>query len=159
LEHAQHHAFTRKCCAADAEEDVDKLAAMHVQFDSPHKVCSHARFEQSVTALASLVEECLDDMCARLKRAKRAGWRAPAQQIEFLPKGVLESAALEPYLKHWRRHETPPGTCAAPEPRARFAYLTMDLNVSQSLSACVHPSLSASCCPRWCKKINIIILL
>ncbi len=45
-------------------------------------------------------------------RVKRAGWGAPAQQIEFLPKGILESAALEPYLERWRRHDALPGACA-----------------------------------------------
>ncbi len=59
----------------------------------------HADFEESVTKLELLVEECLDDVCAR---AKRGGWEQLEQQIEFLPKGVLESAALEPYLTRWK---------------------------------------------------------
>ncbi len=77
-------------------------ATMSVQFYTQHKVWFHARLEQSVTALALLVAECLDDVRARAKRAKRASWRAPAQHIEFLPKGLLESVALEQYLERWR---------------------------------------------------------
>ncbi len=93
MERAQHCAFTRKCRArraSNAEEYVDKRTAMRAQFNSQHKVWFFSWFEQAVTAavtaLAQLVEECLDDLRTRAKRAKRAGLGAPAQQIEFLPK-------------------------------------------------------------------------
>jgi hypothetical protein len=52
---------------------------------------------QSRRRTRCVVEECLDDVC---KRAKRAGWAPLALQMEFLP-NVIESAAMEPYLKRW----------------------------------------------------------
>ncbi len=35
-------------------------------------------------------------------RAKRGGWVQLAQQIQFLPKWVLESAVLKQYLMRWK---------------------------------------------------------
>jgi hypothetical protein len=67
---------------------------------------------------------------ARAKRAGCAGCAGCARcaqqtRIEFLPKGILESAALAPYLECWRRDDTS-FLCAAPERCARCTYPTMD---------------------------------
>ncbi len=78
--------------------------------------------EQDVTCHAALAEECLDDACAH---AKHRGW-TPIP-LEFLPRGILESEALEPYLKRWKRDDTAAISVAAAAPtRARCAYPTMD---------------------------------
>jgi hypothetical protein len=53
---------------------------------------------REVTRHAALVEECLDDARARAKRKGRA-----LPPLEYLPCGILESAAMEPYLKRWKR--------------------------------------------------------
>jgi hypothetical protein len=76
--------------------------------------------EQEVTA--ALAEECLDEARAH---AKRKGWRPIP--IEFLPRGILESEALEPYLKRWKRDDAAAAAAAAAAPtRARCAYPLMD---------------------------------
>jgi hypothetical protein len=51
-----------------------------------------------------------------MARAKRGGWGQFASRMEFLPKGVPESAALEPYLKRWRLLEPRAPPAAALEP-------------------------------------------
>jgi hypothetical protein len=92
----QHRAFKRKCSAAQAETDAGRRAAIWERLVSQCATWFHADFEESVTKLALLVEECLDDVCAR---AKRGGWGPLAPQIEFLSKGGLALAALKQYLK------------------------------------------------------------
>ena len=49
-----------------------------------------------VTRHAALVEECLDDARAHAKKCKKG--REALPPLEFLPCGILESEALEPYL-------------------------------------------------------------
>jgi hypothetical protein len=46
------------------------------------------------------MEECLDDARAH---TKRKGWRPIP--LEYLPSCILESEALEPYLKRWKRDD------------------------------------------------------
>ncbi len=59
---------------------------------------------------------CLDDVRSR-------AWRPLAQQLPFLPRGILKSAALAPYLERWRLDAS--AAAAAPR-RARCAYPTLD---------------------------------
>ena len=78
--------------------------------------------EREVTRHAALVEECLDDARAH---AKRKGRSLPP--LEYLPSGILESEALEPYLKRWKRDIAAAAAAAAAAPtRARCAYHLMD---------------------------------
>ena len=78
--------------------------------------------EREVTRHASLVEECLDEARAY---AKRKGRSLPP--LEYLPSGILESEALEPYLKRWKRDNAAAAAAAAAAPtRARCAYHLMD---------------------------------
>ncbi len=56
----------------------------------------------------------LDDERARAKRP------LTPQMLPFLPRGILESAALAPYLERWRLD------AAAAATRARCAYPTLD---------------------------------
>jgi hypothetical protein len=99
LESAQHRALKRLRRAAKAEEDTTMRAAIRTRLASHLTVFFHAKHGESVTELAPLVAECLDDVRAR---AKRGGWRPLAPQNEFLPKGVLASAALAQYLERWK---------------------------------------------------------
>jgi type VII secretion ATPase EccA len=88
-----------------------------------------AQVNEAVTQLdtvtqqnAALVEECLDDARAH---AKRKGRSLPP--LEDLPCGILESEALEPYLKRWKRDIAAAAAAAAAAPtRARCAYPRMD---------------------------------
>jgi hypothetical protein len=50
-------------------------------------------YEEDVTRSAAMVEECLDNARAHAKRKGRA-----LPPLEYLPRSVLESEALEPYL-------------------------------------------------------------
>jgi hypothetical protein len=78
--------------------------------------------EREVTRHASLVEECLDEARAY---AKRKGRSLPP--LEYLPSGILESEALEPYLKRWKRDIAAAAAAAAAAPtRARCAYHLME---------------------------------
>jgi hypothetical protein len=75
-----------------------------------------------VTRHAALAEECLDNARAH---AKRKGRSLPP--LEYLPRGILESEALEPYLKRWKRDNAAAAAAAAAAPtRARCAYRLMD---------------------------------
>jgi hypothetical protein len=52
-----------------------------------------------VMRLAPLVEECLDVV---RKRAQQRWWAPLAQHWKkCLPKGILASAAMQPYLRRW----------------------------------------------------------
>ena len=78
--------------------------------------------KEDVTRNAALAEECLDDARAH---AKRKGRSLPP--LEYLPSGILESEALEPYLKRWKRDLNAAAAAAAAAPtRARCAYHLMD---------------------------------
>ncbi len=70
-----------------------------------------AEEEREVTSHAALVEECLDDARAH---AKRKSWRPIP--LEYLPSGILESEALEPYLKRWKRDNDAAAAAAAAAP-------------------------------------------
>jgi hypothetical protein len=75
-----------------------------------------------VTRHAAPAEECLDDARAH---AKRKGRLLPP--LEYLPRGILESEALEPYLKRWKRDIIINAAAAAAAPtRAHSAYPLMD---------------------------------
>jgi hypothetical protein len=79
--------------------------------------------KEDVTRHATLAEECLDD--ARAHAKKRKGRALPP--LEYLPRGILESEALEPYLKRWKRDDAAAAAAAAAAPtRARCAYPLMD---------------------------------
>ena len=80
-----------------------------------------AEDDQDVTRRAAVVEECLDDARAHAKRKGRA-----LPPLEYLPRGILESEALEPYLKRWKRDDAAAISAAAAAPtRARCAYPLM----------------------------------
>jgi hypothetical protein len=72
-----------------------------------------------VTRHAALVEECLDDASARTKRKGRS-----LPPLEYLLSCILESEALGPYLKRWKRDLN--AAAAAAPTRARCAYPLMD---------------------------------
>ena len=68
------------------------------------------------------MEECLDDARAH---TKRKGWRPIP--LEYLPSGILESEALEPYLMLWKRDNDAAAAAAAAAPtHAHCAYPLMD---------------------------------
>jgi hypothetical protein len=78
--------------------------------------------EADVTRHAALAEECLDNARAH---AKRKGRSLPP--LEYLPRCILESEALEPYLKRWKRDTDLAAAARAAAPtRARCAYRLMD---------------------------------
>ena len=79
--------------------------------------------KEDVTRNAALAEECLDDARAHAKRKGRA-----LPPLEYLPSGILESEALEPYLKRWKRDIIiiSAAAAAAAPTRARCAYPLMD---------------------------------
>ncbi len=78
--------------------------------------------ELEVTRHAALVEECLDEARAHVKRKGRA-----LPPLEYLPRAILEAEALEPYLMRWTRDIAAAAAAAAAAPtRARCAYPLMD---------------------------------
>ena len=90
-----------------------------VRYD-PEATWFTASCDADVTRHAALAEECLDDARAH---AKKKG-RALLPPLEFLPRGILESEALKPYLERWKRdddNEAAAAVAAAPT-RARCAY-------------------------------------
>jgi hypothetical protein len=103
------------------------VLAANALFGTPEWVDPDMRWfmaseEQEVTHHAALAEKCLDEARAH---AKRKGWRATP--LEFLPRGILESEALEPYLKRWKRDDAAAAAAAAATPtQARCAYPMMD---------------------------------
>ena len=103
------------------------VRAANALFGTPAYVEPDMRYftaseEREVTRHASLVEECLDEARAY---AKRKGRSLPP--LEYLPSGILESEALEPYLKRWKRDIAAAAAAAAAAPtRARCAYPLMD---------------------------------
>ena len=71
-----------------------------VRYD-PEATWFTASCDADVTRHAALAEECLDDARAH---AKKKG-RALLPPLEFLPRGILESEALKPYLERWKRDD------------------------------------------------------
>ena len=106
-----------------------KIRAANALFGTPEWVSVNAHptwfmlhHEEDVTRHAALAEECLDDARAHAIRKKRA-----LPPLEYLPRGILESEALEPYLKRWKRDDAAAAAAAAAAPtRARCAYPLMD---------------------------------
>jgi hypothetical protein len=73
--------------------------------------------EADVKRHAAMAEECLDDTHVYAKRKGRA-----LSLLEYLLRGILESEALEPYLKRWKRDDAAAAAAAAAAPlRARAA--------------------------------------
>ena len=89
-----------------------------VRYD-PEATWFTASCDEDVTRHAALAEECLDDARAHAKKHKKK----LLPPLEFLPRGILESEALKPYLKRWKRDEA---AAAAAPTRARCAYPLMD---------------------------------
>ena len=92
-----------------------------VRYD-PEATWFTASCDADVTRHAALAEECLDDARAHAKKHKKKGGALPP--LEYLPRGILESEALKPYLERWKRdddNEAAAAVAAAPT-RARCAY-------------------------------------
>ena len=89
-----------------------------VRYD-PEATWFTASCDEDVTRHAALAEECLDDARAHAKKKGRA-----LPPNEFLPRGILESEALKPYLKRWKRDNEAAAAAAAvaATTRARCAY-------------------------------------
>jgi hypothetical protein len=69
------------------------------------------RLERDVTRQARLVEECLDDVRAR---AVQRGWAPLAPHWKrCLPKGILASGAMQPYLHRWAAADDAAAAAAA----------------------------------------------
>jgi hypothetical protein len=105
------------------------IRAANALFGTPEWVCPDLvatwfmqEEELDVTRHEALAEECLDDARAH---AKCKGQALPP--LECLPRGILESEALEPYLKRWKRdNEAAAAAAAEAAPtRARCAYPIM----------------------------------
>jgi hypothetical protein len=114
LKNAQHCAFKHRHAAVVNEPDTAKRAALWAQIDAPRKIWFNAELdsllERSVTEQAQLVINCLDDVRERARRPL-------APQLPFLPRSILASAALAPYLERWRcapSAETCSAHCAYP---------------------------------------------
>jgi hypothetical protein len=116
IENAQRRAFKRRHDAAMDEPDIAKRDALWAQLSAQRHCWFSAELESSVTEQAPLVIECLDDVRARAKRPL-------VPQLQLLPRGILESAALAPYLERWRLDAS---TAYAAATRARCAYPTLD---------------------------------
>ncbi len=103
------------------------VLAANALFGTPAWVEPEMRYftpteELEVTRHAALVEECLDDARTHAKSKGRA-----LPPLEYLPRAILESEALEPYLKRWKRNNAAAAAAAAAAPtRARCAYYLMD---------------------------------
>ncbi len=124
IEKAQHRAFKRRHAAAMDESDgnnTGKRDAMWARLSALHLNWFSAELERSVTAQAPLVIECLDDVRARAKRP------LTPHMLPYLPRGILESPALAPYLERWRLDAAAAVVVvAAGATRARCAYPTLD---------------------------------
>jgi hypothetical protein len=118
IEKAQRRAFKRRHAAAMDEPDIAKRDALWARLSAPRHCWFRAELKRSVTEQAPLVIECLDDVRARAKRPL-----TPQMMLPFLPRGILESAALAPYLERWRLDCS---TADAAATRARSAYPALD---------------------------------
>jgi hypothetical protein len=114
IENAQRSAFKRRHAAVMDEPDIPKRDALWVLLSAPRHCWFNAELERSDTEQAPLVIECLDDVRARAKRPL-------VPQLPLLPRVILESAALAPYLERWRLD-----AAAAAATRARCAYPALD---------------------------------
>jgi hypothetical protein len=116
---AQRRAFKRRHATAMDEPDTAKRDALWARLSAPRHCWFSAELERSVTEQAPLVIECLDDVRARAKRP------LTPHMLPHLPRGILESAGLAPYLERWRL-DAAADAVAATATRARCAYPTLD---------------------------------
>jgi hypothetical protein len=120
IENAQHSAFKRRHAAVMDEPDTAKRDALWARISAPRHHWFSAELERSVTEQAPLVIECLDDVRDRAMRLL-------ARQLLFLPRGILQSAELAPYLERWRLGASVQALLRLAASRARCAYQTLDL--------------------------------
>ena len=99
IESAQHRAFKRVHAAMMEEKVEERAMALRARLGNPSAMWFAPASEHEVTRQVLLVEECLDDVRAR---AVRCGWAPLAPHWRAcLPKGILWSAAMQPYLRRW----------------------------------------------------------
>ena len=99
IESAQHRAFKRVHAAMMEEKVEERAMALRARLGNPSVMWFAPASEHEVTRQVRLVEECLDDVRAR---AVRCGWAPLAPHWRAcLPKGILRSAAMQPYLRRW----------------------------------------------------------
>ena len=99
IESAQHRAFKRVHAAMEEEKVEERAMALRARLGNPSAMWFAPASEHEVTRQVRLVEECLDDVRAR---AVRCGWAPLAPHWRAcLPKGILRSAAMQPYLRRW----------------------------------------------------------
>jgi hypothetical protein len=111
IENAQHCALKCRLAAVMDEPATAKRDALWARIAVPRHYWFSAELERSVTEQA------------RHRVPRRRARRPLAPQLPFLPRGILESAALAPYLERWRLD----ASAAAAAPRsARCAYPTLD---------------------------------
>ncbi len=97
--------------AMKEETDAVKAAAMRERLASPLAMWFAPALERDVTRQKRLVEEYLDDV---RERAQKRGWAALAHSKVCLPKGILASAAMQPYLLRWAAADGTAAVEAAP---------------------------------------------
>ncbi len=98
------------------ETDAVKAAAMYARLSSTLASYFMPDEETEVTRVAPLVEECLDDI---RERAQQRGWapHAPHWKVCLrVSKGVLASAAMQPYLRRWAAADAAAAVEAATAP-------------------------------------------
>ncbi len=111
LRNAQLRALKRGRLALKEEKDAVKEAAMYAHLSSTMVLSFMPDEEIEVTRVAPLVEECLDDVRAR---AVQRGWTPLAQHWKVcLSRGVLASAAMQPYLRRWAAADAADAAAAA----------------------------------------------
>ena len=77
----------------------ERAVALRARLGNPSAMWFAPAHESEVTRQARLVEECLDDVRAR---AVQRGWAPLAPHWRAcLSKGILRSAAMQPYLRRW----------------------------------------------------------
>jgi hypothetical protein len=97
-------------------DDAVRAAAMRACSDGHLDVFFHLSRDLEVMRLAQLVEECLDDV---REREQQRGWAPLVQhRKECLPEGILESAAMQPYLRLWAAADAAADAAAAVEAAA-----------------------------------------
>ena len=111
IESAQHRAFKRVHAAMMEEKVEERAMALRARLGNPSVMWFAPASEHEVTRQVRLVEECLDDVRAR---AVRCGWAPLAPHWRAcLPKGILRSAAMQPYLRRWAAADAAAAAAAA----------------------------------------------
>ena len=119
IESAQHRAFKRVHAAMMEEKVEERAMALRARLGNPSVMWFAPASEHEVTRQVRLVEECLDDVRAR---AVRCGWAPLAPHWRAcLPKGILRSAAMQPYLRRWAAADDAAAAEAAAEVAAEAA--------------------------------------